>query len=442
LAPAALSARPEHTERLAALESWIEDFHHGHGDDELAWITTPSLIVRSRVRYEERSAGRPLAPERARAVLEKHRLNVDPRWALYDGHLFLASTDNQRWAQLPIARRLGEAQRSSGPVRIADTRLDELGERGIALADELLDAARRASLMVHERRRVYLQFVGAAANLASFEARMEADRPRAVVIGSTHSIPARALVLAARRAGIPSVYVPHAPVIADARLVDLPVDFAALRGPREIDYYRSFGADEEGLEAIGNPAVEPSSGGLADLRSDQPLAYALPLLDDATLTELVSVVRDALGANVIASPHPRADRDALRALLHPGWRLWEGRTFDLLRQGTPSVIQASSGVALEAAQLGVPSIELAFPGEQPKYPFLADAEVRSVSSADQLRDAAHELSQITAEQRHALRDWARGWVFAEGSAAAEAGAALIRRAVAEGPMQRPLWDAW
>ena len=66
---------------------------------------------------------------------------------------------------------------------------------------------------------------------------------------------ARALVLAAREAGIATVYIPHAPVISDARLVDLPVDYAGLRGPAEVDHYESLGAPGKRLTVVGNPAM-------------------------------------------------------------------------------------------------------------------------------------------------------------------------------------------
>lgn len=436
-----LSPRHERTQRLADLRAWIEGFHRRRGDDDLVWITTPGLIARSKVVYEERSRGRRLAPKRARAVLDKHRLNADSRWDLFDGVLFLASTDNQQRAQRPIARRLGDQHPPSSPVRVSDSRIDDLGDRAIALADELLDAAQRASLMVHEKRRVYLQLVGAAANLAWFETLIETTEPRAVVIGSTHSIPARALALAARRAGVPSVYVPHAPVIADARLVDLPVDFAALRGPREVDYYQGFGADRAGIEAIGNPAVEAPPS-MPDLRPGTAPVFALPHYDEGTFEPVVAMVREALGDKVIASPHPRGNREFLRSKLPSGWELWEGRTFDLFRRGAQAVIQFSSGAALESLQLGIPTIELTFAGEEPNYPFLRHRGVPVVSTASELRRAIKDASPATVAEREELRAWAQGWVSADGQAAAQAGAALIRRAASEGPRERPVWDAW
>jgi hypothetical protein len=144
----------------------------------------------------------------------------------------------------------------------------------------------------------------------------------------------------------------------------------------------------------------------------------------------------------VASPHPRADRDELRATLPEAWRIWEGRTFDLLREGPPALIQASSGTALEGLQLGIPTIELGFPSERPNYPFLEHPEVAVVSSADELRDAVAAAQAVTPEAREALRDWAAQWVSASGAPAAEAAAGLIEEAADRGPTGSSAWDAW
>jgi hypothetical protein len=145
---------------------------------------------------------------------------------------------------------------------------------------------------------------------------------------------------------------------------------------------------------------------------------------------------------VLASPHPRADRDALRAILPKGWGLWDGRTFELLRRGPPALVQASSGVGLEGLQLGIPTIELAFPGEEPNYPYLRDRKVQTVSTADDLRDAVEAADRAGASERDEIRERARAWVCAAGDHAAEAGAQLVRRAAAEGVGAKPIWDAW
>jgi hypothetical protein len=302
--------------------------------------------------------------------------------------------------------------------------------------------ARRRSLELPAKPRlVYRHMITSARALAACEAMLAAASPRTVVIGSTHAILPRALALAARRAGIPSIYVPHAPVIADATLVDLPVDVAALRGPAEIQLYDDLGADREGMEAIGNPAVDlPDEP--PELRRDDRVALALPTDDEWVLRHVIGMVHEALGAAVVASPHPRADRDALRGSLPSEWQIWEGRTLDLLRHGPPALVQFSSGAGLEGLQLGVPTIDLRFPGERPNYPFLEDERILRAESVAELRDAVAAARRIPDQERGNLVALAARWTCAAGDVAARAGAELLERAALEGTRANPVWDAW
>jgi hypothetical protein len=230
-------------------------------------------------------------------------------------------------------------------------------------------------------------------------------------------------------------------VIADTRLVDLPVDFAALRGPAEIELYAELGADRSGLEAIGNPAVDLPDAA-PGLRRDGPVAFALPTDDDWALRRLVELVHEALGGDVIASPHPRADRDGLRAIVPAEWELWAGRTVELLREGLPALVQFSSGAGLEGLQLGIPTIDLRFPGERPNYPFLEDARIASAEGVGDLRGGVAAARGFPEQKRDELIALAAQWVCAGGDVAAGAGAELLDGAAAAGPAARPVWDAW
>ena len=78
-------------------------------------------------------------------------------------------------------------------------------------------------------------------------------------------------MLAAREAGIATVYIPHAPVISDARLVDLPVDYAGLRGPAEVDHYEALGAPGERLAVVGNAALSERDPELTKQRLREPV---------------------------------------------------------------------------------------------------------------------------------------------------------------------------
>jgi hypothetical protein len=431
-----LPVREQRAARIAAIDEVIERFRTARGDDELAWVCLPHLIIRMRLPPIGSHRAEPVSERRAAKLIEREKRQPTRETTLAGGHLLFAFTDNQRRALEPVARLLGPERDAPPPTE--DDRVDQWLRWGIDLAAELIAAS--GGVLPVERRTVYWLILRAARDLAFFEALVAEVEPRSVVIGSTQSSASRALALAARNAGVPSVYVPHAPAIAEARLADLPTDAAGLRGPLEIKHYEAAGASPAGMEPIGNPGVEApdESPRLAGARP----ALALPVDDPESLELLVELTHAALGDRVVASPHPRTEVAEARRTLPGSWEIWDGRTFELLLTGPPALIQASSGTGLEGLQLGIPTIELNFPGEQPNYPFLVHPEITAVSEAGELRDAVAAAEQVTNESRDVLRAWAAGWVSASGSGAAEAGAALIERTADQGPRQTPVWDAW
>ena len=419
----------------------MDEFRGACGDEELAWACLPHLLILLRSRADGSHKASPFPTRQANDLWNRVRTDAMRPTTLVDDHLFFAFSANQRLAQAPIAERLGPERAAPTELAVSERREGELMGRAVQLIESLIAIAREHSLELPVRRRLYLLLFRAVRDLTCWEALLESVRPRSVTIGSTHSAASRSLALACRRAGFPCVYVPHAPVLSEARLADLPVDWAALRGPAEVSYYVDRGADRSRMRTIGNPGVDPAAGGRATA-ADGPCVFALPTDDDWALGQLAAMVEAALGDQVIACPHPRADRAALRELLPSGWELWERRTFELLRQGPPALLQASSGVGLEGLALGVPTIELAFPGETPNYPYLTDRDVTSVSTADELRRAVATARRLDSEARLAIASRARAWVSAAGAEAAEAGAELIREAASEGGALEPVWDAW
>ena len=173
-------------------------------------------------------------------------------------------------------------------------------------------------------------------------------------------------------------------MISDARLVDLPVDYAGLRGPAEVDHYETLGAPGERLAVVGNAALGERDPELTKQRLREPV-LATGADDPEALRATIELAHSVLGERCVLSPHPRTDHDSLRELMPDGWRLWDGRTFDLLQRDPPALIQSSSGVALEGLKLGIPTIELSFPKAEPNYPFLRDPPVLFASNTEQLR---------------------------------------------------------
>jgi hypothetical protein len=154
------------------------------------------------------------------------------------------------------------------------------------------------------------------------------------------------------------------------------------------------------------------------------------------------VIREALGTEVTVGRHPKADPEVVRDAFPGEWRIFEGRTYDLLRAGPPVVVQHSSGVALEALHLGIPVIELSYPGKPTLYPFARQPHVRFASTSGELASAAAAAAADAADpaRRQALIAWAHKWSYPSGAQAAERMVALVERAAADGP-PGAIWNA-
>jgi hypothetical protein len=144
------------------------------------------------------------------------------------------------------------------------------------------------------------------------------------------------------------------------------------------------------------------------------------------------------------APHPRSDTVALHRICPSSWTIAAGaRTFDLLRDGHPCLMQQWSGVAWEALALGIPTIQLEIPGVFGQYPVISEPHVVFVRTPGELSKAvslACRESQI-AEARLQLREWARYWCASTGQAAVENVLECIRVAQSS-RVDSPVLDSW
>jgi hypothetical protein len=441
-----LPSYSRNTRRYRRFRSFLDGLRADCGSEPIAWIALPTLAVLGRPRVLERHPPHRVRPEQIPELREPRRGQASPAWSVHGDCLFLASTVNQRRALEPMWGQFGP-QRTRDSVRVepdAD-RADELAAGAEELAERFIVAAKGERFQLPlAPKRLYRQLFSCAHAFAHFEAALQALAPRAAVVATTHSAHARALVLAAREAGIATVYIPHAPVISDARLVDLPVDYAGLRGPAEVDHYETLGAPGKRLAVVGNPAMGEKGPELTRPRVREPV-LATGTDDPEALRATIELAHSVLGKACVLSPHPRTDHDSLRELMPDGWRLWKGRTFDLLQQDPPALLQSSSGVALEGLKLGIPTIELAFPNAEPNYPFLRDPPVLFASDTGQLRAALRRARRLRrwTWRRKRLVEWSEKWVSATGEEATRAAADLLERAAKTGPHpDGRIWDAW
>jgi hypothetical protein len=241
---------------------------------------------------------------------------------------------------------------------------------------------------------------------------------------------------------VPTVYVPPtAQTAPNARIIGLPVDYAGLRGEEEAGYLAGLGVDRGRLDVVGNPTVAEEAAPRID--PGLPAVFAPGLEDEARLGPLVGVVREGLGDRVVVGRHPSAGVEVEGGAFPPGWRIFEGRTYELLRAGPAVVVQHSSGVALEALHLGIPVVELSYPGKAALYPLIREPYVRFASTGQQLREAVAAASGDAGDpgRRRELIEWARGWSWPNGAEAGQRAVALVETALARGP-RGPIWEPW
>jgi len=306
-----------------------------------------------------------------------------------------------------VVRALGDAIGSDPATERMVTRAARKAQRGLRRAATVLDAA-------------------------------EITR---VVVATQHEAEVRAFICEARRRGIPTVYIPHAPLSASVIYDDLPVDLAALRGASEVAHYARLGAEISGLVVVGNPGIGASRPPSIDARMPVVLALSWPI--DEAMLAAIAVVYEAVGDDVIVAPHPALSRRRLSEVLPDTWKVLSDRfrTWDLLRLGPWCVIQASSGVAAEALYLGLETIELAFPGRPAAYRFLTEPAVRFAEDSVELRSQVEAARAAigNATRRQAVREHATRWCSTSGDAAISDALKVIRSPVAS---RSPLLDLW
>jgi hypothetical protein len=431
----------------------LNNFCEGHAEDPLAWALAPRL----RILYTLHSTGserpgksRNTVDERAFGLLAAAaRLypapRVLPEGAIVGGACLQAMTENQRQVILPVAAGLagGRVVLSRLAADADRARTRELTTHAVDLWRGLLELAieRDAGLPASARALGRL-LVSSARHFAYAERLIEQHSPEVLVLATTQAPEPRALLSVARARGIPTVYLPHAPVLRDPYLQDLPCDYAGLRGEREVAMSSPNGCGVQ-PELVGTPAIEEP--GLAPLEPDAPVVLAPSPFDPQLVAELCRMVEHAAPPRVVVAPHPRQDLSVLRRACPPEWEIATIRTVDLLREGARCIVQHSSGVALEAMLLGIPVIECTLGRSQPPaYPFLADEFCHRVDDGPSLRRALEAIDEAGGDPsgRERLRAWGRSWCSPCGPEAVGAACELIRRAHRDGPRAKPIRDVW
>jgi hypothetical protein len=348
------------------------------------WIAAPAVYLEL-----DRKIDPPphlsLVAETAEAAIRSLRPFSGTGLGIVDEYLFSRMTNNHARVLDPIITRVAE----EGDTQL---RLLRKGRIGVHLLPSVVRRASRTSRelraivarspFANSQLRTHRAVMNGAAEYERLTALLRSSHVRAVVTASQQHWSARALIAAARAAGVPSFYVPHAPTALTVGYTDLPTDIALLRGPADVDTYVRLGALEERLLSVGDPSATALEKGSEPKHS---IVFATSTWPTEWLLEQVALIDRAIpGRRVVVAPHPRADLAWLRENCPSNWTIAPpGATQKLLTEGCETVITAGSGAGLEAAMAGARVLNVSSRPEYIQYVFhRSDACVHVTTSAD------------------------------------------------------------
>jgi len=267
-----------------------------------------------------------------------------------------------------------------------------------------------------------------------------------LLISTQHDPHVRAVVARAREIGLPVVYIPHAPLASNPQYLDLPVDFAGVRGDLEAEYYARFSdGAASGIVPIGNPATGFMDRALAPIGPEFPVVLAVSPFHLEILQRIIEVVELSGLKDVVVAPHPGSNRKQLSRLVPRDWRIAPPsiRTSQLLSDGVRALIQHSSGVAWEALAMGIPTADIRLGEPRPNYPFLDNAAaIPALRSPQEVRQFVERAAHVRLQDREGLREYARSWCACDGPSSVSMALELLDRARHEGARATPIIDGW
>lgn len=277
----------------------------------------------------------------------------------------------------------------------------------------------------------------------TLRARFESDGVRVLIVASQHNASTRAMLSAVNSLGrVSTCYVPHAPVADDSQYRDLPVHFALLRGPAEVDFYQSIGVkSRERLRSVGLPGHQVAS--CESIPFAEHFVYAASPRAVGVLRADVDVIRAAVDGPVEVCLHPRCSTSTFVGIFPADWRVHPpGPTMPFLwERGARAVIQHGSGLGLEAMASGAEVIDLCAPGEDPPYPYLARPHAQIVGDSVGLSSAVDALDS-RASSGADRREFARSWMSVTDTPASVRAADELLRIAENSVPEGVLLDGW
>jgi hypothetical protein len=223
-------------------------------------------------------------------------------------------------------------------------------------------------------------------------------RPRAIVFANDHNTDARALLLAARKLGIPTAYIQHASV--SASFPPLVFDLNLLEGQDALDKYRQCGPIAGEVRLIGMPRADAFLGNRNLGTSIQRIGICTNTMDDLeAIRVLLVALAEAFPAWVITlRPHPSDHRDFdLPDQLNDQVHISDSKSeaaFDFLKN-QDALVAADSSIHLEATMLNIKSFYYRFGKTKFKYDYYGYVEKELIEAAPDLLTLLTLLTEYT-----------------------------------------------
>lgn len=181
-------------------------------------------------------------------------------------------------------------------------------------------------------------------------------KPKAIVFANDHNADARAMLLAAKAAGVKTIYIQHASV--SSLFPPLEYDLNLLEGQDALDKYLQCGPITGKVELIGMPKADKFARERNEHSKIETIGVACNQLDATeSIVQLVShLAMDFPELTVILRPHPRDNRNFEKLL--------PGKTNITFSKGSEEssleflkhldvLVSGTSGIHLEAVLLNV-----------------------------------------------------------------------------------------
>lgn len=391
----------------------------------MLWITLPALMLSVDPFTRPSRLSRPRLYAVGRNPIRAISRRSGPHLASVAGCLTVSTSVQTARVLRPV---ITELKSRSGPARaltlpplrpidVVRRQKHVLGFVSLLIASCRRNAAHVSARALEDVGNAYMLFRRAQEVIRSV-------RPKVLVVATQHNSATRAFLLAAREYDIPTIYLPHAPVADNIWYEDLPVHAALLRGVEEMAYYLRLGADSAGIRIVGDPSRSHGVNVRAPLIG--PPIWAPPS-KPSEIRQATALLWAAGLEEVVVAPHPRADPRSLCKICPSSWEInVSSSTHDRLTAGTSVFIQSDSGAGLEALQLGLPVLNLMWPGRRANYPYLNTEFVINVHSSTQLASALGSLD-VSQDATDSRRAYAGRWCERAGSDAVGEAATAIEQ---------------